>query len=368
MGLTGIQQNSGGKLADQRDPAQDSAGEHAGGHHGQRDGKERLGLGAAQRQGGLLHIQGDLLQNGHGGADRVGQTANHQRHHHDEHTAGEHQRLTVEGGDHGDTDDGTGDDVGDHGDHIHRTGQHVPAANRHIGDEHRQEHHDQQADGRDHNGVLDAPAQTGEHILIALERVAVHIDLATGLLEGGIHHVELGQDGDADHHIGDEMYDEIGKAVELFLLDTVKRIHGERLLLRHNVLGEVHHHGDENGDDGDGRGKALVLGHLTDKFVVEDDREGTITFADQHRRTEVAHGADEYQQRASQHGGGDQGQHHLEKALEAGAAQVFGGLQQGSVHLAHGALYIQEYQREQLRDKNQQDPVEAVDIRHGDAE
>ena len=302
LSLAGIQQDSGGQLADERDPAEDGAGQNAGGHHGQCDGKERLGLGAAQRQGRLLHIQRYLLQNGHGGADGVGQAAHHQRHHHDEHAAGEHQRFPVKGGDHGNADDGARDDIGDHGDHVHRAGQHIPAAHRHIGDQHGQEHHDQQAHRRDDDGVLDTPAQTGEHVLIALKRVAGHIDLAAGLQERGVHHIQLRQDGDADDYIGDKMHDKVGKAVELLLFDAVQGVHGEGLLLRHKVLGEVHHHGDENRDDSDGGGEALVLGHLAHEFVVKNDGEGTVALSDQHRSSEVAHGADEHQQRAGQHG------------------------------------------------------------------
>ena len=368
LSLAGIQDDGGGQLTDHRDPAQDGTGDDAGCHHGHRDAEECLHLRSTQRDGGFLDAHGDLLQNGHRRADGIGQTPDDEGHHHDEHGAADEERRLIEADEQRDAKDCAGHDVGDHREDVHHVGQGVAAAHHQIGDEDSQQHDDDKRQQGDDDGVLDAAAQLADGGLVALQRVAVHEDLALRVLERGVDDVGLRQNGDAHHEIDRQMHQSVDTLAGLALLHGVHTVQREGVLVGNVLLDEEDQRGDDDGDDGDGGCKAVAAADLVDELGVEDDGEGAVALADEHRGTEVCKGAHEHQQSCGQQGGHDKGHDHLEEADNARAAEVLSRLDEGVVDVLQRALGVEEHQREQLERHDQHDAAEAVDFRDGDAE
>lgn len=368
LGFAGIQDDGGGQFTDHGDPAQDGTRDDAGGHHGHRDAEECLHLGSTQRDGSFLNAHGDLLQDSHRRADGIGQTPDDECHHHDEHGAADEERGLIEADEQCDTKDRAGHDIGDHRENIHHVGQGVAAAHHQIGDENSQQHDDDQCQQGDDDGVLDAATQLADGGLVALQRVAVHKDLALRVLERGVDDVGLRHDGDAHHQIDSQMHQSVDALAGLPFLHGVHTVQSEGVLVGNVLLDEEHQRGDDDSNDGDSGCKAVAAAHLVDELSVKDNREGTVALTDQHRGAEVCKGSHEHQQSRSQQGGHDQRHDHFEEAGNARASEVLSRLDEGVVDILQCTLGVEEHQREQLERHDQHDAAEAVDVRDGDAE
>ena len=149
----------------------------------------------------------------------------------------------------------------------------------------------------------------------------------------------------------------------LFPLDGMEGVHVELKLVRAPFLEEENDRGNDDGDDGDRRGKVVVRAGFAEILVIDDDGEGLIAAADEQRRSVIGEGPHEDQQRRRQNRRHAQGDDHLEEAADAPHAHVLGGLQEAVVDILQGAGNQHEHQREELQAQHRYDAPEAVDGR-----
>ena len=164
------------------------------------------------------------------------------------------------------------------------------------------------------------------------------------------------------------MHQSVDALASLALLHGVHTVQREGVLVGNILLDEEDQRGDDDGDDGDGGCKAVAAADLVDELGIEDDGEGAVALADEHRGAEVCKGAHEHQQSCGQQGGHDKGHDYLEEAGNARAAEVLSRLDEGVVDVLQRALGVEEHQWEQLERHDQHDAAEAVDVRDGNAE
>ena len=117
-GAVVVEYRGAGNLRHDGHPAQYRAGNDAGGHHRYCHLEEGLHLACAEAYGGLLNGHGYLYQRRRGGARRIRQTADDDRHYHYRQRARQHERLLAEAYHQRDCNDGAGHDVRQHGDGV----------------------------------------------------------------------------------------------------------------------------------------------------------------------------------------------------------------------------------------------------------
>ena len=105
----------------------------------------------------------------------------------------------------------------------------------------------------------------------------------------------------------------------------------------------------------------MVHTAFTDVLLVDLDREGTVAFTDQYRRTEVGHCPQEDHQGDCQDRRHTEGQNDFGKALETGALQILRCFHQRLVDTLESAADIEVNEREQFGRHDQNDTAETVD-------
>ena len=194
----------------------------------------------------------------------------------------------------------------------------------------------------------DGTADGGECFLIAAKTEALGVELAARVAEGGIDDVALRHDGQADQNIAVRMREHILHAVELLRLDGMQRAHGEHLAVGNVLLQQENRRRDDNRDNGNRRGHAVARTDFRKELLVDDDRQGVVVFANEHRRAIVGKRAHEHHQRAGEQRRHDERQNDLEDFADAGAAEAFARFNERVIHILKGAGYKHEHQRIQL--------------------
>ena len=164
------------------------------------------------------------------------------------------------------------------------------------------------------------------------------------------------------------MREHVLHAVELFRLDGMQRAHGEHLAVGDVLLQQEHRRRNHNRDDGNCRGHAVARTDFGEELLVDDDRQGVVVFADEHRGAVVGERAHEHHQRAGEQRRQNQRQHDLEDLAHAGAAEALARLDQRIIQILERAGDEHEHQRIELQAHNDDAALEAVDVAELEAE
>ena len=164
------------------------------------------------------------------------------------------------------------------------------------------------------------------------------------------------------------MRQEVRKTLELLGLGWVEHAHHVVLAVSDVFLNQEYRRRDKNHDHGHCGSEIRVRARLADPLLIDDNRQGAVTFANQPRRAVIGERAQEHDGRAGQNRRQNKRQAHLEHFADAVVAQALRRLAQRSVHLLERAFRIHIDIREELEHKNQQHAAEAVDARHGNAD
>ena len=144
------------------------------------------------------------------------------------------------------------------------------------------------------------------------------------------------------------MREHILHAVELLRLDGMQRAHGEHLPVGNVLLQQENRRRDDNRDNGNRRGHAVARTDFRKELLVDDDRQGVVVFANEHRRAVVGKRAHEHHQCAGKQRRQNQRQHDLKDFADAGTAKALARLNQRVIHVLKRAGNKHEHQRIQL--------------------
>ena len=137
-------------------------------------------------------------------------------------------------------------------------------------------------------------------------------------------------------------------------------VHGEAEFLRGIFLQQENGRRQNDGNDADGRGEAVIRAGLTEELLVNFHGEGPVALTDEQRCTEICEGPHEHQQRRRQHRGHGQPQNDLPEPFQAAAPQIGGGFHETVVQIAEHTVHVNEHQRIELGGRDQQDSAKAV--------
>lgn len=103
-------------------------------HHGNRDFTKSRHIGGAQRNSRFFDAGTDISQNGGGGTDGIGHSPHRERNNHDQRRSGKDNRRFIESKDESDTEDGTGNDEGEHRNDVKNAVQCISFPHGKVGD------------------------------------------------------------------------------------------------------------------------------------------------------------------------------------------------------------------------------------------
>ena len=137
--------------------------------------------------------------------------------------------------------------------------------------------------------------------------------------------------------------------------------HGVGISRRNIPLQEEEKQGNEHDDNTQGSSKITVIGDFPHKLVIQDNRECSVSFADQHRSTEVREHSHKNEQRGSEHGRKHEREDNTGYPLYVVCTEALGSFIQRVVEVFQCSADVHINQRERLQGEHKNNSGEAID-------
>ena len=212
--------------------------------------------------------------------------------------------------------------------------QRIGTAHDKIGD------HDGQQDNRGecHNADDDGIAccteqQVVDGRTIVIQRISALKHAHFRVAERNVDDVQLRKHRNSDDQIAEHVHHHAAKALRITFFNGMQCVHCEAEFFRRVLLQQENCCGQNNRDYADRCGEAIVRACLTQELFVDFNRERTVAFANQQRRTKISKRTHEDKKCCGQNRGHGQAKNHGQEPFYTAAAQICGRLHQAVIKI-----------------------------------